>query len=165
MTFLEFVDRKDRESANHLEILRKVFEDGGIKVKSAHKGTDPYLYVINPYQDDYFGGIRVYVIGGIPAYRVQNREDTEPYGKSYQLNVEEMFNDLLSDHRDPDKAAKALAKDIVKSIKNFFKKSSAAAKEMSANDFGMSPSNPMNRVISRIDNGPDYGNLINNPRP
>jgi hypothetical protein len=31
------------------------------------------------------------------AYRVTKEEDTEPYGKAYQLNLEEMFNDYMSE--------------------------------------------------------------------
>lgn len=159
-TFLEFLDIKEREALKHLKIIKQILEDAGFKTKTFLKEEDPYIYVQNTNNDGDFGGVRVYEIGDLIAYRVQNESKTEPYGKSYQLDIEGMFKDLLYDHRNPEKAGKVLIKALVKEMKDFFIRSEEAQKSLMGYDQDLSPNNPMNRILQRVTTGPDYGNLV-----
>jgi hypothetical protein len=53
-------------------------------------------------------------------------EKTHPFGKAYQLNLEEMFGDLLADHRNPEEAGKQVIKAVTEEVKKFFDKTASA---------------------------------------
>lgn len=165
-SFTEFIDRKERQAIKHLKILHKLLESQDFKVSSHLKDEDPYIFVWDNQKDASFAGIRIYHIGDIIAYRIQNEENTHPYGKAYSINVEEMFDDLLYDHKDPEKAGKATIKAVVKEVNRFFKKSAEAEKDLRAGEFDWdrNPQNPMNRIVVKIGGGPDWGNMVYNPK-
>lgn len=129
--FLEFVDRKQREAKNHLKLIEKCLSKGGFQVYSHLENTeDPYIYVKNPKKSMSFDGIRIYEIGEMVAYRIQREEKTEPYGKAYWLNLEDMFNDYMSENMEEEEAGKKVVEGVVDEIKKFFSKSSKAEEQM-----------------------------------
>lgn len=128
--FLEFVDRKQREAKKQLKLVEKALKKGKLHVYSHLEEDDPYLFVKANNKKLGFEGIRVYHIGDGIAYRVQKLENTEPYGKSYSLNAEEMFNDFMSDEMDEKEAASKVMEAMAKEIKDFFHKSAKAEEQM-----------------------------------
>lgn len=119
-TFLEFVEKKERESLRHLKLLKKLFESQGFDLADRLKEEEPYLYVRSTNPDVSFGGVRVYSIGGVIAFRPQQDEDTHPYGRSYGLDVEGMFAESLAENKEPEKAGKAVIEQVSRDIKKFF---------------------------------------------
>ena len=129
--FMEFVDRKQRESREQLRLVKKILDEAKMEVKDhLDEGDEPYLFVKANNKKLPFEGIRLYHIGDQIAYRVQNLEDTEPYGKAYALNMEDMFNDFMSENMGEDEAGKKVMESVVKEIKKFFKRSAEAEEEI-----------------------------------
>lgn len=128
--FMEFVDRKQRESSEQLEIVKKILEDGKMEVKDHLDKEEPFLFVKANNKKLPFEGVRVYHIGDQIAYRVQNLSDTEPYGRAYALNMEDMFNDFMSENMTEEEAGKKVMESVVKEIKKFFKRSAEAEQEV-----------------------------------
>lgn len=153
--FSEFVDKKKRDTKKQLELLEKMLSKHGFKVKPFIESTnDPYIYVEDPNQQLSFGGIRIYKIGNSMAFRVQNEDKTHPYGKAYPLEVEKMYDDLISDSETEEKAGKIIVDSIVQEIRSFFSKSMDAEKSLRASDFDQ-------ENIGLIGNqGTDYANTV-----
>ena len=63
------------------------------------------------------------------AYRIAREAETEPYGTAYQLDLENMYNDYMSEITHPEKAGKKVIESVAKEIKTFFKKSADAEEE------------------------------------
>jgi hypothetical protein len=124
--FLEFIDRKQREAKRQLKIVEKSLRKGKLHVYSHIEDDDPHLFVKANNKKLSFEGIRIYHIGDGIAYRVQKLEKTEPYGKSYALNVEEMYNDFMSENMDEKEAAEKVMEAMVNEIKKFFHHSAQA---------------------------------------
>ena len=124
--FLEFVDRKERESRKHLKLVEKAFKNAGLNVESFIDQDDSYIFVKTINQDTPFEGVRIYEIGDVLAYRVQKEKDTEPYGKAYLLDLEEMFSDFMSENIKEEKAGKKVVDSLVNEIKKFFDRSAKA---------------------------------------
>ena len=129
-TFLEFVDHKQREGKKQLKLVEKVLRDGGFHVYSHLEDDDPFLFVKASNNKLSFEGVRVYHIGDGIAYRIQKLEKTEPYGKAYALNIEDMFNDFMGENMSEEEAGKATMKSVVEEIKKFFRKSADAEEEL-----------------------------------
>jgi len=129
--FVEFVNRKQRETKKHLKIVEKMLKKGGLHVYSHLENEEqPYLFIKNTQNQLSFDGIRIYEIGEMVAYRVQKEEKTEPYGKAYALDVEDMYNDYLSDGYSEKNAGKKVMHSVVEDIKRFFIKCHKAEEEM-----------------------------------
>jgi len=128
--FLEFIDRKQREAKKQLKLVEKALRNAKLHVYSHLEDEDPYLFVKSNNKKLSFEGVRVYHIGDGIAFRVQKLEKTEPYGKSYELNAEEMFNDFMSEEMDEKEAAKKVMEAMGKEIKDFFHKSAKAEEEI-----------------------------------
>ena len=128
--FLEFIDRKQREGKKHLEIISEILKKEGFNVTSHVDNEEPYLFVQNKETDTSFGGIRIYEIGNMVAYRVQKREKTHPYGMAYRLDMEGMFNDFMSENMSEEDAGKKVMESLTNEISKFFKKSAKAESEM-----------------------------------
>ena len=124
--FLEFIDRKQREAKRQLKIVEKSLRKGKLHVYSHIEDDDPHLFVKANNKKLSFEGIRIYHIGDGIAYRVQKLEKTEHYGKSYALNVEEMYNDFMSENMDEKEAAEKVMEAMVNEIKKFFHHSAQA---------------------------------------
>lgn len=155
-TFIEFVDKKQREAKEQLQIVRKILEQNKFQVKDFTEDSEPYIYVVNPGGGLSFDGIRVYKIGNTLAYRVQREDRTHPYGKAYNLDLQEMFTDYMSEHMKKEEAGHKVARAVVHEVINFFKKSSEAEKEIASGEFD----DPMDKTAIRSTSGTDYSSKI-----
>jgi hypothetical protein len=133
MQFLEFVDRKQRETIRHLQIMKKVFDKIGFEVKSHIDDEDPYLFVKSP-KSLSFEGVRIYEVGDTIAYRIQKEEDTHPYGKSYSLDVQNMFHDFMSENIKEKVAGRKVIDAIKDELNSFFEKSAEAEDDLISQD-------------------------------
>jgi hypothetical protein len=154
--FIQFIDRKERESKKQLKIIEHILAKHGMKVKDHLDDDDPFLFVYNPKKNTFFDGIRIYKIGDQIAFRIQKEEKTEPFGKAYGMDIEDMFTDLLTDHH-PHKAGERIMQAIITEVKKFFERSSLAEKELREKELD---ANPWGKVIVRSsDFGMDYSSL------
>lgn len=128
--FLEFVDRKQREAIKHLGLMEKLFQRSGMQISAYLEDEDPFIFVKSPDGRLSFDGVRIYEIGGMIAYRVQREQKTEPFGKAYLLDVEDMFNDFMSENMKEEDAGQKVIESVVSEIKKFFKKSAEAEQEL-----------------------------------
>ncbi len=156
MQFNEFVNHRERESREHLKLIEKVLKSGkdSLKVKSFLENDDPYLFVYAPNDNFTFEGIRIYPIGDSYAYKIQNAEDTQPFGKAYSLDLEKMFADHMSDNSDSSEAAEKVSKDIKKEITRFFDLTGKAEEELAG-------SKPDSGYVLKT-GGSDYSSLVFN---
>lgn len=156
MQFNEFVDHKDRQHKRHLKLIEKILATGKkpLKVKPFVDEEEPYLFVRAPHDNFTFEGIRVYPIGNTFAFKIQNAEDTHPFGKAYPLDLEKMFADHLSDNIDPDEAAKKVSEDVRREVRRFFDLTGKAEEEMSG-------TKPDGGYIIKT-GGTDYSSLVFN---
>lgn len=131
--FLEFIDKKQRQAKKHLKLIEQLLSKNGMEVKS-HIDNDeddqPYIFVKSTDKRLSFEGVRIFEIGNMVAYRVQKQEKTHPYGKSYMLDVEDMFNDYMSENMKEEEAGKKVIESVVDEIQKFFSKSAKAEADM-----------------------------------
>jgi hypothetical protein len=129
--FLEFVDRKQREGKKHLKLIERLLRKGGMQVYAHLEDEEqPYVFVKAPNEKLSFDGIRVYEIGEMIAYRIQKEEKTHPFGKAYMLDIEDMFNDFMSENMEEEEAGHKVIESVVEELKKFFTKSGKAEQEM-----------------------------------
>lgn len=128
--FLEFIDRKQRQNIDDLKTVAKALKKGKLDVKEHLNEDQPYLFVKANNKKLSFEGIRVYKIGEHVAYRIQRLEKSEPFGKTYALNLEDMFNDYMSDGMSQEEAGQKVIESLSEEVKKFFKKSEKAEEEM-----------------------------------
>lgn len=133
--FLEFIDKKQRDAVHQLKIVQQILDRHDFIIDSYLDTEEPYIFVKSPDRALSFGGIRIYKIGNTLAYRVQKDKRTHPYGKAYNLDLEEMYNDLMSDKMDSQKAGKKVIESVVNEIKKFFDNSKKAEKELRGMEF------------------------------
>lgn len=134
--FNNFLNRKQRLNKHHLKILGEVLGRCGFIVRNhLNHHEDPYIYVEKPVEYDRiledleFGGIRIYTRGtNIISFRPQNKENVEPFGTAYLLDVKGMYKDLMHKSQDVE-AGKDLIKYIVEEVLNFFIFCAKAQKE------------------------------------
>ena len=126
-TFLEYAIHRVRQNEpKKLKNLYKLLKQGGLVViDRSHVEHDPHLWVQAHPKPEEFDGIRVYLLGNICAFRVQKLETTEPYGKSYLMDLQKMYDDIIEDMGDkafeePDKAMKRLIKEVADKIRKFY---------------------------------------------
>lgn len=133
INFFEYSIKKDRENKRRLNIMFNVLKENGFNPKKhIDSDSDHYIFVPTLNKKTSFEGIRIYPIAETFAFRVQKMEKTEPYGKAYDLSVEDIFNDLMSENIGEEKAGKETAHIICTEIKDFFEKS-VKAEELLAN--------------------------------
>jgi hypothetical protein len=156
MQFNEFVNHRERESRDHLKLIEKILKSGkdSLKVKSFLSEDDPYLFVYAPNDNFTFEGIRVYPIGDTYAYKIQNAEDTQPFGKAYSLDLEKMFADHMSDNIESDEAAKRVSENVKREINRFFELTGKAEEELAG-------TKPDSGYVLKT-GGSDYSSLIFN---
>lgn len=159
-TFVEFVDKKKRQSKKQLGLITKILQKEGLIIGNHLEEDEPYVFLKSTSSGLSFDGVRIYKIGSNIAYRVQKEEKTHPYGKAYTLDLEGMYHDLLSDDMNEDKAAKEVMKSIIQELKTFFDKSLDAEKELQIGDYDKK-GDPMGRILAR-NTGTDYSNMIHN---
>jgi hypothetical protein len=154
--FVEFVDKKQREANEQLGIVKKILEQQKLQVKDFRDDAEPYIFVLNPGGGLSFEGIRIYKIGNTLAYRVQREDRTHPYGKPYNLDLQEMFSDYMSENMKHEEAGKKVARALVHEIVDFFKKSSEAEKEIASGEFD----EPLDQAAVRSTTGTDYSSKV-----
>lgn len=158
LSFQMFIDKKEREAKKQLKIIEHILKSNGFKVNDHLDDDDPYIFVKNPEKDTFFDGIRIYKIGSNISFRVQKQEKTEPFGKAYDLPIEEMFTDLISDYK-PHEAGEKIIQAVTTEVKKFFVKSHQAEKELRDKEFDRG-AEPFGKVVVRSsDYGMDYSNL------
>jgi hypothetical protein len=150
--FLEFLDRRHRESKRKLRLVKKLLEQGDVNVVSHLDDDEPFLYVKSPENGSNFGGIRIYEIGGVIAYKIQRTEDAHPYGDAYLLDLEEMFHDYMTETDSEQKAGKKVIKSAIREIKRFFEKSTEAESVLLNKE-------PDPKVIMKT-GGTDYASML-----
>lgn len=167
LTFQAFVDRKKRETIRQLKIIAELLRRSGFKVKEyldADEGYHPYIFCYNPGENVSFDGIRIYKVGNMIAFRIQNSSNTHPYGAAYSLPIEQMFHDFLSEKgMTPEKAGKQVMKAVAREIKNFFEKS-AKAEEKEHDNMVAGIGNYLDAPIAQTSaTGTDYSARIYSP--
>ena len=131
--FLEFVDRKQREGKKHLKLIERLLRKSGMEVQPHLEEEDPYVFVKSPNNKVSFDGLRIYEIGEMIAYRIQKEEKTHPFGKAYLLDLEDMFNDFMSENMKEEEAGHKVIESVVEELKKFFSKSAQAEQEIKDN--------------------------------
>ena len=155
-----------------LELIRKALREDYLEIEDfTDDDHQPYIYVHDPSNKLSFGGIRIYTNSDIIAFRVQKMPDKQPYGASYQLDIQQMLEDIMDNtgEKDKNKLAELLVKLLGSVIRQFFIRSSSAEEEQLA---GMTSSLPRdvvgNIMIKNKDNdavavknsGTDYSNTV-----
>lgn len=158
-TFLEFVDRKVREGKKHLGLVKKLLERQGLSVTARTDEETPFIFVKSPNGSLSFEGIRVYKVGDVMAYRVQKNENTEPYGKAYMLDLEDMFEDYMADNIREEEAAQRIVQTVSEEIQKFFTKSAEAEQELRNIEFDRDGQDGTGKIVLRS-TGTDYSNLV-----
>ena len=160
--FTDFINKKVREARRQLNVLKKVFESHGVAVTDFLNDGDPYIFVATKNKSLSFDGIRIYRIGDTIAFRVQKEADTHPYGEAYLLDVENVFNELISEKPNEEEAGKRVIKYILEEVKRFFEKTQEAEDDLRSIEFSQQK-DPYN-VAPSSTSGTDYSNQIFNPR-
>lgn len=159
--FHTFMDSKQRETKEHLHILRQILGKAGFQVSNFLDDTrEPYIFVHKPVSVSpiieglSFGGVRVYSRGkDIICYRSQNKEHTEPFGGTYHLDVTGIFKDLITE--DKDRIGHKIIFYIIKELKDFFVQSAEAEK---TGDSAMGAV-----IMGSSGTGTDYANQVHSP--
>ena len=155
MKFSSFLDIKNREAKKELSIIKEILS-GNFKVEDFLSKDSAYLYLRNN-ENAPFQGVRIYKIGSNFAYRIQNESESEPYGKAYPLNLEEIFNDIIPDMNE-EEAAETVAKALIEEFVNFFKKSSEVQKDFMIGKINKSDISGSTIITSS--NSGDFSNSI-----
>lgn len=127
--FLEYVDKKKRDTRHHLALVEKLLKHKGMKVESFFEEAEPYVFLYSP-KSLSFDGVRIYEIADKVVFRVQKENKTHPYGRAYLLDLQEMFNDILADHDKEEEAVKKVIESVTKELNGFFEKSVIAEDEL-----------------------------------
>lgn len=156
MKFSSFLDIKNKKTIRELEILKDLLSKD-FKIESFLHLDKPYLYLKSNRNDLSFDGVRIYKVGSNMAYRIQNENESEPYGQAYPLNLEEMFQDLIPDMSE-DEAGELIANALVEEFNNFFKKSSDLQDELQKGQF--SKNDMSSAVVVVGSNSGDFTNSV-----
>ena len=157
--FSEFVDKKTRQAKRELGIIKQILEKENMMVQSFLESGEPYIFLRSPGKGLSFEGVRIYKIGGAITFRIQKEAKTHPYGQAYRLDVEEMYNDLISEEKyDEEKAGKEVMRAVIGEMKSFFSQSAEAEKELRATEFD---TDPMSRIMMSS-TGTDYSSQVTN---
>lgn len=155
MKFSSFLDIKNKKTIEQLEILKKILSES-FKIDSNIKSIDPYIFVYSNNEDLPFQGVRVYKIGSNWAYRIQNENETQPYGKAYPINLEQAYEDIVSDYSE-EEVGEYIAKALLEEFENFFEKSAEAQRD--SNSFVITKKDISNQTIVSKNSG-DFSNMI-----
>lgn len=152
MKFSSFLDIKNKNIIRELKIIKEILSKEFLVEDFLNK-ENPYLFLKFKNNQLQFEGLRIYKVGSNIAYRVQNYNDSEPYGKAYPLNLEEAFEDLVPDSSE-EEAAKIISDLLVNEFERFYELSCEAQNKNIANNFIQS-----NSAILIGNNG-DYSNSV-----
>jgi len=161
-SFKEFVNKKDREANHQLKIIKKLLEKAGFTVEAfLENEDDPYVFLNTNDDQLSFDGVRIYKLGDVMAFRVQKEKDTHPYGKAYQLDIEAMFNDMMSESGSEKKAGEEVIESVADEFKRFFKKSRTAEKDLKSAEVEQEREDGNGKVLVR-NNTLDYASMVGN---
>jgi hypothetical protein len=155
MKFSSFLDIKNRKTKKELSIIKEILSNS-FTVEDFLDKENSYIY-LRSNEDSPFQGVRIYKIGSNFAYRIQNEKETEPYGKAYPLNLEEIFNDIIPDMSE-EEAGEEIANALVEEFSNFFKKSLEIQKDFMIGKINKSD-DPSSTIITSSNSG-DFSNSI-----
>lgn len=155
MKFSSFLDIKNRKTKKELSIIKEILSNS-FTVEDFLDKENSYIY-LRSNEDSPFQGVRIYKIGSNFAYRIQNEKETEPYGKAYPLNLEEIFNDIIPDMSE-EEAGEVIANALVEEFSNFFKKSLEIQKDFMIGKINKSD-DPSSTIITSSNSG-DFSNSI-----
>ena len=95
------------------------------------------------------------------AFRIQKENKTHPYGSAYPLDIEEMFNDFLSEEQvDEMKAGEMVIEHLGREIRKFFEKSIDAEKQEREGRIDREKESAGNVLVRTT--GTDYSALVYN---
>jgi len=165
-SFKDFVNKKHRDAVRQLGILERILDKSGLRVRNfLHEGDvyeEPYIFVYSPIRGS-FDGIRLYKIGDGIAFRIQNQENSHPYGNAYPVEVEEMFGDFMADEDvDEKESAKKVIEAVVKQVKMFFEKSQVADRELQQSSIDKATNTG---TVALRTQGTDYSSLVFSRNP
>ena len=168
-SFTDFLGTKDRDAKKHLKILEQILKKSGFHVADhTEDRKDPYVYVYKPDQVDSilenlsFGGIRLYHRGkDLMCYRRQMKDDVEPFGETYFLDIRGMFKNVLGETHNKKKIGHEVIKYIIEELKMFFIDSAKAEKE----EEPKSDQGKMGAVTAPAGGAGDYSNQVFNSSP
>lgn len=162
--FSTFLATKDREDREHLRILNHIFEKAGFQVANhIDDQKEAYIFVRKPADVEpiletlSFEGIRIFTRGKELCFRAQNKENVEPWGSAYSLNIREMFKDLVHESHDKEKVGHLIIKFLIQEVKNFFVQSAQAEKEKQPP--GIADDTKMGAAVVGA-SGTDYSNMV-----
>jgi len=174
--FLEYIHKYRQterlRTQRSLELIEKAIDESHLEVISRKDDPhQPYIYVKNPNGDLSFNGIRIFANNEIISFRPQKDVDTQPYGGSYNLDLQQMLEDILnnSKERDKNKLAEMLIKLLGTILRQFFTKSIRAEQEFNSSMTSMMPKNVLgniviknndNDAVAMKNNGTDYSNTV-----
>ena len=161
MVFKEYIDRNNSVSKKRLGLLINVLKKDGLRVEDfTHDDIEPYIFVYSYPLPTTFEGVRFYMHGDILAFRTQKKAETQPYGEAYALDLQQMLMNIFQDEKDKSEKniTKVLLKLIGKEIRDYFKKSVAAEKDLLSGQVA-DGKNSAGQIIIR-NNGTDYANTV-----
>lgn len=164
-SFGDFVDKKKRDALRQLGLIEQLLKKQGLRVESYlhNSEDDPYIFCYNPSRNASFDGIRIYKIADTIAFRIQKESETHPYGKAYQLPIEEMFQDFLQDEKIKEQeAGQKVIEAVSNEVRKFFDKSVEAERNERMKDIEGQRGDSNGNVMIRSTAGDDYSNLIYN---
>lgn len=159
--FNEYVDRHQFMSKKNLRLLAKVLEKDGLEVEDfTHDTPDPYIFVYAFPKAITYLGVRFFMHGDILAFKTQKKPETQPYGESYELDLQTMLVDIYEN--EDDKSEKNITKVLIqligKEIRNHFKKAKKAEEEILSGQLASSK-DAMGQITIR-NAGTDYANTV-----
>ena len=159
LSFTSFVDKKMREGRRQLGLVKRILERQGMTVSEHLKEDSPYIFIKSPTKSLSFDGIRIFKpAADLMAFRVQKMEDTQPYGKAYPLDLEEMFDDYMGDNYKPEEAAHQIMQAVTEEITKFFTKRADAENDIRNAELDQN-SDGLGKIMVRT-TGTDYSSLV-----
>lgn len=125
-SFSSFMSGKTRDSAKKLRTLMVILRKSGFEVENFLDDQDePHLFVRKTEKKLSFEGVRFYWRANNICYRCQMKKDVEPFGNSYTLDIQSMYQSLMGEKKAPYKIIFFIIKEMVE----FFKRSVEAEKD------------------------------------
>lgn len=164
-SFGDFVDKKKRDALHQLSLIERLLKKQGLRVESYLKNNEdePYIFCYNPSRSASFDGIRIYKIASTIAFRIQKESETHPYGKAYNLPIEDMFQDFLQEANTKEQeAGHKVIEAVANEIRKFFDKSAEAERNDRMKEIEGQKGDSKGTVSIRSTAGEDYSSLIYN---
>jgi hypothetical protein len=159
--FNEYVDRHHYFAKRKLRLLKNVLEKDGLRIEDFTRDEqEPYIFVYAYPVPTTFEGIRFYMLGDILAFKTQKKAETQPYGESYELDLQAMLIDIFDTEKDKSEKhiTNLLMKLIGRELRDHFKRAKKAEDEL-LNGQVTSSKDAAGQIVIR-NGGNDYSNTI-----